>query len=190
MSTNVALKEWAVIIEALLQGKQHLVLRKGGIREETRDFQLQSEQFYLFPTYEHQKKECVQEVYQGNLQETIVEWKRDPSVIRLKGYAKATDEILIHDQEELDKLQPFHVFTQAFAETRFRWKPKKPLHVLLLRTYHMTPSIEIPMKELYTGCRSWTRLEGELAPHDFVPVLSDAEFEEQKTAIFSALGRL
>lgn len=189
MEQAVALKEWAVIIQALLQGKQHLLLRKGGIREETRDFRLQNEEFYLFPTYEHQKKECIQDVYRDELQETIVEWNKDPSCVRLTAYAKVSEEILISDQEELDKLRPFHIFTDSFAETRFRWKPKKPLHVLLLRVYRLAAPLTISMKDSYSGCRSWTKLEEDIAGSDLIPVLADEAFEKQKAAVLAALGR-
>ncbi|WP_010272151.1 DUF1802 family protein [Paenibacillus senegalensis] len=190
MGQHVALKEWAVIIQALLQGNQHLLLRKGGIREETRDFRLQSDEFYLFPTYEHQKKECIQDVYRAGLQETIVEWEAVPSSsVRLTAYAKVSEELLIHEREELDKLRPFHIFTDAFAETRFRWKPKKPLHVLLLRVYRLAEPLDVSMKESYNGCRSWIRLEEEVNKPGLIPVLSDEAFAVQKAAVLSALER-
>ena len=57
----VALKEWAVTIKALTEGKLIMLLRKGGISEETRDFQLVSPAFYLLPAYEHQKPELLKE---------------------------------------------------------------------------------------------------------------------------------
>ncbi len=47
----VGLKEWAVAVEALRTGRQLLIMRKGGIREETKDFQVESESFiYIRPT--------------------------------------------------------------------------------------------------------------------------------------------
>ena len=49
MMNRIALKEWAAAIRALENGMQTFLLRKGGIAEETRDFQVQSNSFYLFP---------------------------------------------------------------------------------------------------------------------------------------------
>lgn len=184
---SVALKEWAVIVRALLEGKQHVILRKGGIREETRDFQLESDSFYFYPTYEHQKKELIKDVYRDHLEETIVGWSPDQATVRISGYAEVFREVLITEQHTLDKLDPFHMFTGAFAETRLKWKPKKPLHVVLLRVYRLDTPAEVSVKEEYSGCRSWIRLEEELSSCSKHPVLSDEQFAKQ-TAKLAALS--
>ena len=51
-----ALKDWAVICRALAEGRQALVLRKGGIAEHSGDFTLEHDRFWLFPTYVHQQR--------------------------------------------------------------------------------------------------------------------------------------
>ena len=58
-----ACKEWAVIVHALLEGEQIIDVRKGGLREEGRHFDLQSTRFWLYPTAEHQKPELLKEPY-------------------------------------------------------------------------------------------------------------------------------
>ena len=40
----IALKEWAVTVRALAEGEQLLTLRKGGIREDNKHFELEHEQ--------------------------------------------------------------------------------------------------------------------------------------------------
>ena len=50
---TLALKEWAVVQRSLLEGHQIILLRKGGLIEETGDFDLRARQFLLYPTYEH-----------------------------------------------------------------------------------------------------------------------------------------
>ena len=52
-------KEWAVIVEALGQGEQIVILRKGGIAEGRDGFRAEHERFWLFPTRFHQQAECV-----------------------------------------------------------------------------------------------------------------------------------
>ena len=47
----VALKEWAALVAALGEGKQTVLLRKGGIREGP--FKAPASSFYLFPTSFH-----------------------------------------------------------------------------------------------------------------------------------------
>ena len=49
-SLKFAYKEWAAICLALAQGKQSLLLRKGGIAEPDGDFQLEQTDFWLLPT--------------------------------------------------------------------------------------------------------------------------------------------
>ena len=44
-SSNIAFKEWAVVVDALGQGEQVLILRKGGIREERGEFHVDHREF-------------------------------------------------------------------------------------------------------------------------------------------------
>ena len=72
MGKPKALKEWASAVKALEDGTQIFIMRKGGIVEETRDFQVESTDFFLYPTYEHQRKELLKEDYRGVIDETLV----------------------------------------------------------------------------------------------------------------------
>jgi hypothetical protein len=47
----IAFKEWAVTVRALAEGEQLVTLRKGGVREPDKDFALEHERFFLFPTF-------------------------------------------------------------------------------------------------------------------------------------------
>src|SRR4051812_30851462 len=53
-SLSVALKEWASVCRALEEGRQMLLLRKGGIYESAGEFEVEHREFLLFPTYLHQ----------------------------------------------------------------------------------------------------------------------------------------
>src|SRR5690606_840280 len=52
---TVALKEWAVVCDLLLEGKCSLLLRKGGVHEDRGPgrFELEHERFTLYPAWEH-----------------------------------------------------------------------------------------------------------------------------------------
>ena len=54
-----AFKEWAIVVEALGRGEQIVILRKGGIREDRRGFQVEHSEFLLLPTLYHQQRESV-----------------------------------------------------------------------------------------------------------------------------------
>ena len=48
----VAFKEWAITVRALAEGEQLLTLRKGGIREENKHFEIEHDRFFLYPTFD------------------------------------------------------------------------------------------------------------------------------------------
>jgi len=184
---SVALKEWASAIEALADGEQILIMRKGGIVEETRDFQLVSPCFYLMPTYEHQRRELLKPGYQQLVDRTNAGWDKHSETVRISCYAEAVRDLEVLDQEKLDKLRDFHIWTDAFADERLRWKRKQPLHVLLLRVYRLGEPVEIPLVDAYTGCKSWVTLQERMPASDMQPVLSEAKFQACVTKITAAL---
>ena len=53
----VAFKEWAITVRALAEGEQLLTLRKGGIREENKHFEIEHDRFFLYPTFDHQRND-------------------------------------------------------------------------------------------------------------------------------------
>ncbi|CAM4357229.1 DUF1802 family protein [Paenibacillus tarimensis] len=182
-SEHVALKEWASAVQALKEGKLIMVMRKGGIAEETRDFRLVSPRFFLLPAYEHQRRELLKPEYQGLVDETLKEWDPGQGLLRIDTYAEAVDDIEVTDQEQLDKLKELHIWTDTFAEERLKWKRKQPLHILLLRVYRLEQPVEIPLKPVYTGCKSWVKLEERIPEAGMKPVLTDEQFHEETVKI-------
>jgi hypothetical protein len=57
--SNVAFKEWAVVVEALGEGEQILILRKGGISEQRGQFEVQHREFWLYPTQFHEAERAI-----------------------------------------------------------------------------------------------------------------------------------
>lgn len=185
----IALKEWAVAVNALRDGKQILILRKGGIVEETRDFQVESHDFYLYPTYEHQKKELMKDEYKDGIDLTLAGWSPENTAVQLTAYAEVAEDIEVFDQDELNKLAGLHIWTDQFAEERLKWKKKNPLHVLLLRVYELETPVEISIAPEYLGCKSWVEIAEPIPETNRRPVLTDAEFASQVEAVKAALGR-
>jgi hypothetical protein len=188
VSNHVALKDWAVTIQALLEGRQIMLLRKGGIVEETRDFELISPRFYLMPAYEHQKLHLLKSGEQQRLEKVLKGWQPESLEMTLEAFGEVTDDIEITDQETLDRLRDFHIWTDTFAEERLKWKRKKPLHLLLVRVYRLEEKLELPMRPEYTGCKSWVTLEQGTIQRQAVPVFSDEEYEAQAQRIIEALS--
>src|SRR6516164_4165918 len=82
-----ALKEWAVICRALGEGRQAILLRKGGITESEGEFRLEHRRFWLYPTYLHQQQDGITADARAMLEE--VEQQRPPQgVVRLEHFAE------------------------------------------------------------------------------------------------------
>ncbi|MCD9022829.1 DUF1802 family protein [Cohnella silvisoli] len=182
MERPIALREWAVAVKALEQGSQVIVLRKGGISEETKEFKLESPEFYLFPSFEHQRPDLVKPEASEMVSLTQAEAAELSDRVRLSSYAKVVEDIEVTDVETLQQLDELHIWTEDYAEERLKWKRTKPLHVLILRVYKLEKPIEIPMRESYGGCKSWLWLE-DAVPSSMSPVLDDDKFEHQANAV-------
>jgi hypothetical protein len=150
------LKEWATVIKALENGKQTIILRKGGILETASGFNVESKKFLLFPTWEHQETKHVKPEFHGFLK-NVLDNKPDEGFNKISSYAEVLDEKDIETKTIIDKLSEFHVWSDSYIEERRNWKPEKPLKVVFLRTYKI-PETKIALKPEFEGCKSWIEL--------------------------------
>ena len=183
-----ALKEWASAIEAFLAGETILALRKGGIREETRDFVLKSEAFVFFPTYEHQKEHLLKEPYRPFVAETKAVWLPEARTVPIRAWAEVEEDILVEDEARLSALSPYHIWSDAYAEERLHWKRTKPLHCLLLRVYRFEEPLAAANDPALAGCKSWLSMPLDVSGAVKRPVLTDEAFARTAADIRRALG--
>jgi len=172
-SLHHALKEWAVAVRALERGDTALVVRKGGIREKA--FAVPRTRFLLLPGYEHQRTNLVKPEFRGILDE--IPDLTDDGPLRFSSFAEIAGAYEVSEAEDLAALDPHHMWTHEYAESRFKWRPKKPLTVLVLRTYLLPETVELPFREEYGGCKSWIELLEAVSAEEARPALSDEEFE-------------
>jgi len=181
-----ALKEWAVAVRALERGETALVVRKGGIREKA--FAVPETRFLLLPGYEHQRPELVKPEFRGILDE--IPALTDDGPLRFSSFAEVAGAYEVSEAEDLASLDAHHMWTHEYAESRFKWRPKKPLTVLVLRTYLLPETVELPFRGEYGGCKSWIELGESVVVDGARPALSDEEFEEMVTPAREILARL
>ncbi|MCH7736250.1 MAG: DUF1802 family protein [Chloroflexi bacterium] len=184
---QMALKEWAVTVEAMAKGDQVLLLRKGGIHENGKDFRVIHREFLFYPTYLHQKEDLLQPAYRPALRK-LLEQPQDNGHITFSHWAKAEEVLEISDQEKVDDLAPHYIWTAAYAQSRLHWKPMLPLSVLLLRVYEMEKPVTVPYLPEYGGCTSWVEVISDVNLGKMGPVLDDAEFELRIDEIKGSLG--
>ena len=185
-SLQHALKEWAVSVRALERGETALVVRKGGIREKA--FAVPQTRFLLLPCYEHQTPELLKEEYRG-LMDGIPDLA-DDGPLRFSSFAEVEGAYEISGAEVLSALDPHHMWTPEYTESRFKWRPKKPLTVLVLRAYLLPEMVELPYRDEYGGCKSWIGLQEPVSVEGARAALSDEDFDRLVSPALEVLGTL
>ena len=178
-----ALKEWAIAVDALAAGKTIMLLRKGGIHEDHKNFQVQHQQVWLYPTYEHQKPHLLKPEYATKV--TIVESGWHPETVMIRSYAEITQVLSVNTLETLQALQPYHIWNEQMVRDRLKWKASQPLSVLLLRVYNLTQPLRIPYNSSYSGCKSWINLVEPIYLVGLSPILDDNTYQNQVREIIS-----
>jgi len=169
-----ALKEWAVICRLIAEGRQAILLRKGGIAETAGEFQLEHDTFWLYPTYVHQQQEGIGPNLHPLLQE--VQKNQPPAgIVRFTHFATAPRAYLADSLDSLLSLQDLHGWSEKTVRARFayRWPG---LFVIPMRVYLAAETHELSELVEYAGCKSWVDLATELATDGGKPVLEDTAF--------------
>ncbi len=182
-----ALKEWAAVERALAEGRTTVLVRKGGIHERRRDFEVEHREFWLFPTLFHQNRGELRPELLPAL-EAAEALPRDPDRVRLQHYAVVEDALRVESLEALHRLEGLHPLTRETVEQRFAYRGKPYLHVLVLRLYRLPEPRLIPNTLDYEGCVSWVELDDALPTEGARPVLMDAEFAARRVEVLDRLG--
>ena len=185
-SLRHALKEWAVAVKALERGETALVIRKGGIREKA--FAVKDSRFLLLPGYEHQKPELLKPNYRKLLSE--IPDLTDDGPLRFTSFAEVKGAYEISEPGSLEAIDPYHMWAPEYAESRFKWRPKKPLTVLVLCTYVLPEPVELPYSEAYGGCKSWIELEEPVFTAGARPAVDDEAFGRIVSPVLEVLRGL
>jgi hypothetical protein len=182
-----AFKEWAVACAALRSGRQMLLIRKGGIREEEGRFTIHDPEFFLMPTYEHQNAALLQPEFLPCLRE-LQAAPRDADTVTLAGYATVDTIVEARDEAQVNGVARDHLWNGDYVRQRFDFNPYDPLYLVILRAYQLPFPVTVPMRPAYVGCRSWVTLDSPVSTQGAVPALSDAEFATRRAALLRDLA--
>lgn len=150
-----ALKEWGAAVRALLDGRQRVLLRKGGIGEKR--FALQAPQFVFFPTVAHSHAQRVRPEYRDLVAEAAQDSTEDRLIIR--GGAKVVAAIEVNRPERLDEIADLHIWTDdSVRADRLDFRPRHRLAVLVVQARPLREPVRVPRSAEYAGCRSWVDL--------------------------------
>lgn len=169
-----AFKEWAIVCKALAEGKQALILRKGGIAESGGEFRPEHERFWLYPTYMHEHEKGIKLEFLPWLPE--VEQDRPlANRLRLMHFASVAEVFRIDRLEQAETLDDMHIWSADTVRSRFHYR-QPGLYVLSVRVYRVPSPFVLMETAAYAGCKSWVELDDELPTGDATPVLGDANF--------------
>ncbi|MGL4554809.1 MAG: DUF1802 family protein [Gemmataceae bacterium] len=168
VTLGVALKEWESIRAALRDGRQSLLLRKGGIHEPGGAFRVEHGRFWIYPTFMHQGDE------------------RPGVDVALDTVAEV---VAVHHAAELaavERLAGLHAWSADAVAKRFRYRAPG-LFVLTVRVY-TAEAHAVTETPAYAGCKSWVTLDEPLAVRGATPVLDDDAFAAARGRIEAALA--
>lgn len=189
VEAEVALKEWAVVCAGLRDGRQRVLLRKGGIREANpgRDFAALHRAFTLLPTYFHAQDQGRERDLIPAVHAALSELRPQASgLLRFELHAEVTGLWWVPELAPLRALAGLHVLSEQAVADRFTYR-RPGLWVLHLRTRLLRQAVELPDRPGYAGCMSWVRLD-EPVVGEADAVLDDAEHAREAAQLRELLG--
>ena len=114
---RVALKEWAVLVDAMARGDLIAMIRKGGIREKRAGFDVRHDRFLLYPTFFHEKLHELAERFHPTL-ESAHATRPPEGMIELRYVADVAAVWQVTELERLRAVGAEHGLTWGAVESR------------------------------------------------------------------------
>jgi hypothetical protein len=182
-ATTPALKEWSAAVHALLEGRQYVLLRKGGIGEKR--FEVAAPEFLLFPTIAHSHEERVRPEHRDLLAAAAGDSTEDELVIRAG--AKVVAALAVNRPEQLGDIEDLHIWTaESVRADRLDFRPKHKLAALVVSVMPLVEPIRLTRTPEFGGCTSWVQLPAR--PAFGAPIHDDAVLVEVAARVRDAVG--
>ena len=160
-------------MHALLDGRQTVLLRKGGIHEKR--FAVTASRFLLFPTVAHSHGERVRPEHRDLLHDAAADSTEDEIVLRAG--ARVVAAVEVNRPEGLEEIAELHIWTaDSVRADRLDFRPKHRLTVLVVQASPLVEPVRLARVPGYAGCKSWVPLP--VDPAWAAPVHDAAELAE------------
>jgi hypothetical protein len=181
--TAPALKEWSAVVHALLDGRQRVLLRKGGIGEKR--FEVAAQEFLLFPTVAHSHAERVRPEHRDLLDAAAAD--SDDEHLLVRAAAKVVAALPVNRPGNLGAIEDLHIWTaESVRADRLDFRPKHKLAVLIVQAIPLIEPVRLQRNPEYAGCTSWVQLP--VRPALAAPVLDDAALTEVAARVRDSIG--
>ncbi len=183
-----AFKEWEAMVEALGQGAQIILLRKGGIAEGRAGFQAKHPKFWLFPTRYHQQAEKSK----PGLRRFIPAAAKNEKEVALNYFVEVTDALYLSSWEQVARLDDVHFWGEEILRERFGYHDRpgmeQGLHLLIVRVYRVNLPHRLALTPEYEGCKSWIEVPVDWSRDISSPVVRTEEFATRRSRILAAVA--
>ena len=187
MVERTALKEWAVLCDAMARGEIIAMVRKGGIREQRAGFAVRHDRFLLYPTYFHAREGELAPRFRETL--AIAAATQPPAgIVRLSLVADVAAVWQVGDLEVLRAIDDEHGLVWSAVESRFNYRGVPGVQVVAVRVSRLPALADVPEIRRYAGCVSWVELDEDIDVGAALAVLDDRAFDACLDRLRSALG--
>jgi hypothetical protein len=181
--TQPALKEWSAAVHAMLDGRQTVLLRKGGIHEKR--FAVTASRFLLFPTVAHSHADRMRPEHRDLLHAAARDSSDDAVILRAGAKVVATIEV--NRPDALDEIASMHIWTpDSVRQDRLDFRPKHRLTVLVVQASPLVEPVRLERTPEYAGCTSWVQLP--VNPQWGDPVHGDAGLRQVAEQVRASVG--
>ncbi|MBW0019283.1 MAG: DUF1802 family protein [Mycobacterium sp.] len=181
--TQPALKEWGAAVHGLLDGRQTVLLRKGGIGEKR--FEVAAHEFLLFPTVAHSHAERVRPEHRDLL--TAAAGDSTDEHVLVRAAAKVVAALPVNRPEALEEIEELHIWTADSVRCdRLDFRPKHKLAVLVVQAMPLAEPVRLTRTPEYAGCTSWVQLP--VRPALGTPVHDNSALTEVAARVREAVG--
>ena len=188
--TTLALKEWAAVAAALLDGRQTLLLRKGGIAEKAFSVDGVAGPFVLFPTVAHSHRERVRPEHHDLLAAGDAQIDEAANTFSVTVGLTVVAAVPVTRPEGLAEIEHLHIWTAASVQAdRLDFRPKHALQALVVRAVELPRPVTLERVEGYAGCRSWVDVPIDWDGRSGVQVHSDRRLEHDARLVKCAVSQ-
>ena len=187
LTERTALKEWAVLVDAMARGEIIAMVRKGGIREQRAGFAVRHERFLFYPTFFHERPGELAPQFAARLASSHAARPAE-GTIRLEYLGQVAGVWPVSSLESLRSIDGMHGLAWSAVESRFHYRQKPGVQVVAVRMLRLAEPVVVPEERRYQGCVSWVALDGAVNVSNASPVLDDTSMLMRVAALTNALG--
>lgn len=184
---RTALKEWAVLVDAMARGDIIAMVRKGGIREKRAGFEVRHDRFLFYPTFFHENTGDLAERFHPTLAASHAR-RPDRGRIRLTHLAESVAVWNVTDSALLPAVEHEHGLSPAAVLSRFHYRGNPTVRVVAVRVLALPDPVEVPEATRYAGCVSWLELDEDVGVGSARAVLPHADLQRRVASLESVLG--